>query len=334
METRPLSYYEDFGVNPDASPGQIRETYKLLVRLLHPDYHTDPGLKRAAEGQMRRINRAYAVLSDPERRRQYDHELYTPPERPAPLVIRTPNAVLIRDRFHAGPLLWICAAVLGLGIILWLATQVQIQQAQTRAQRNIPVEPPPRQQPPDRTVREPQFPRARASVNPSQPIPTTAPPHVPAPVPGVQTMAPPASDPPAFAAPQLPAPEPVHLVHNGFAGFWAYPKEKNFQRQSGQYPPQFIEASIIEHDGVIHGKYRARYYVSDRPISPNVNFEFEGKPEDGIAKIPWHGEGGSQGVLEIKLLAPDELELNWHATDFGQVLGLASGTAVLMRRPD
>jgi hypothetical protein len=129
-------------------------------------------------------------------------------------------------------------------------------------------------------------------------------------------------------------PEPAHAFRNRYAGFWAYPREKNFQRQTGQYPPQFIEASISEHDGAIKGKYRARYYVSDRPISPNVNFEFEGKPEGDGAKLPWHGEGGSQGLLEIKLLSGDELELIWHATDFGQVLGLASGTAVLMRRPD
>jgi hypothetical protein len=129
-------------------------------------------------------------------------------------------------------------------------------------------------------------------------------------------------------------PEPAHVVRDRYAGFWAYPREKNFQRQTGQYPPQFIEASISEHDGAIKGKYRARYYVSDRPISPNVNFEFEGKPEGDGAKLPWHGEGGSQGLLEIKLLSGDELELIWHATDFGQVLGLASGTAVLMRRPD
>jgi hypothetical protein len=119
-----------------------------------------------------------------------------------------------------------------------------------------------------------------------------------------------------------------------YAGVWAYPKDKSFQRQSGQFPPQFIETSISETDGVIRGKYRARYYVSDNPISPNVDFEFEGKPEGGTVKLPWHGEGGSQGELEIRLLSIDQMELIWRATEIGQTLGLAAGNAVLMRRPN
>ena len=154
-------------------------------------------------------------------------------------------------------------------------------------------------------------------------------------VPVVSPPAEPVADPPTFAAPQLPVPtQPLQALQDPYAGFWAYPKNKTFQRQTGQYPPQFIEATITEHEGSIHGKYHARYYVSDRPISPHVNFEFEGKPDGSVAKLPWHGEGGSQGLLEIRLLSAGEMELVWRATDFGQTLGLASGTAVLMRRPD
>ena len=319
-----MSYYDDFGIPPNASPEQIRETYRLLVRLLHPDQHTDPALKRAAEVQMRRFNQAYAVLADPDRRRQYDAELHAPPERPAPLVIRTPNPVVVRTQLQSGLLLWIGAAIISLGLLFWLSTQ-ESRRSESQilgAEQEKPQPPPPK-----RIVIEPQ--PARASVTP-------VPQHAPEvqPLPQVQPVTPPAYVPPTFASPQLPAPEPAHVFQSRYAGFWAYPHEKNFQRQSGQYPPQFIEASISEQDGSIHGKYRARYYVSDRPISPNVNFEFEGKPEGGVVKLPWHGEGGSQGQLEIKLLSGDEMELIWRATDFGQVLGLASGTAVLMRRPD
>jgi hypothetical protein len=329
-----VSYYEDFGLPPNAPPEQIREAYKLLVRLLHPDQQTDPALKWAAEGQMRRINRAYAVLADPERRRQYDIELITPPERPAPLVIRTPNAVVVRTQLQAAPILWIAAAVLSLGAIIWLATQGQLSQGQTHPVRTTAAEPRPQEQ--SATV---ETPLTRARTDSPLPVVTSTqrfadpePTMAPSPVPQVQT--PPPAYAPAYTAPQLPAPELARLPPNHFGGFWAYPREKNFQRQSGQYPPQYIEATITEHEGVIKGKYRARFYVSDRPISPNVNFEFEGKPEGGVAKLPWHGEGGSLGVLDIKLLSTEEMELVWRATDFGQVLGLASGTAVLMRRPD
>jgi hypothetical protein len=328
-----LSYYEDIGVSPKASPEQIREAYKLLVRLLHPDQHTDPALKRAAEGQMRRINQAYAALADPESRRRYDAELHAPPpERPVspPLVIRTPKAVVLGNQLRTGLLIWIGAAILSLGALFWLSTQAQSPPAQGRV--------PPITIAPQATknmgspVHEPPPPKAYVS-----PAPSATPQHryVPELVLQAQPVTPPPQpEPPTFASPQLPPPEPPHYAQNHFAGFWAYPKEKNFQRQTGQYPPQFIEASISERDGTIHGKYHARYYVSDRPISPNVNFEFEGKPDGGSAKLPWHGEGGSQGQIEIKLLSPGEMELIWQATDFGQTLGLASGTAVLMRRPD
>jgi DnaJ domain len=330
-----LSYYEDFGVPPSSSPEQIRETYKLLVRLLHPDQQTDPALKRAAEMQMRRINQAYGVLADPDRRRQYDADLRAPPERPAPLVIRTPSAVVVRTQLQRGPIIWLGVAVLSLGILLWLSTQAQ----SLPSHRNVPTVAAAESETvrhAEGPMREPRPERRPATPEPAPPSTQSAPEARPLTqvMPQVEPVAPPPSEPPTFASPQLPMPEPAHVFRNRYAGFWAYPREKNFQRQTGQYPPQFIEASISEHDGAIKGKYRARYYVSDRPISPNVNFEFEGKPEGDGAKLPWHGEGGSQGQLEIKLLSGDELELIWHATDFGQVLGLASGTAVLMRRPD
>jgi hypothetical protein len=335
-----VSYYEDFGLPPNASPEQIREAYKLLVRLMHPDHQTNPALKWAAEGQMRRINQAYAVLSDPERRRRYDAEPHSPPERPSPMAIRTPpNSVVVRTQLHGAPLLWLGAAVFSLGAIIWLATQGQISLGPTRTASASSGEPRAEEQ---RAVHDAPAVRTRADA----PVPETAasqesgPPEAEqaalaettTPVPEV--LAPPPSDSPTYTPPQLPAPELARLPPNHFGGFWALPHEKNFQRQSGQYLPQFIEATITEHDGLIRGKYRARYYVSDRPISPNVNFEFEGRPEGGAAKLPFHGEGGSIGILNIKLLSAEELELIWRATDVGQVLGLGSGTAVLMRRPD
>src|SRR5580658_3078720 len=68
------SYYDELGVEPDASPAQIRECFRALVRLLHPDQHVDPEVKSIAERQLRRMNGIYAVLSDPEKRRRYDAE--------------------------------------------------------------------------------------------------------------------------------------------------------------------------------------------------------------------------------------------------------------------
>lgn len=121
---------------------------------------------------------------------------------------------------------------------------------------------------------------------------------------------------------------------NRLAGFWIYPHTKEPNRDRTLYPPEFIEASIVEHDGGIHGKYRARYRISDPAISPDVNFEFDGTPGAPVTRFHWRGEGGSRGQVQIKMLSENEIEVIWSATELGQSLALASGTAVLMRRPD
>ncbi len=65
-----ITFYEELGVAPDASPEEIRDAFRALVRLLHPDQQTDSQLKQIAEKQMRKLNRIYSVLSDPEERRR------------------------------------------------------------------------------------------------------------------------------------------------------------------------------------------------------------------------------------------------------------------------
>lgn len=65
---RSSSLYEVLGVDRDAGPGEIQRAYRRLVRRCHPDVTADP---TAAE-RFREIAEAYEVLSDPQRRRQYD----------------------------------------------------------------------------------------------------------------------------------------------------------------------------------------------------------------------------------------------------------------------
>ncbi|PYT23129.1 MAG: hypothetical protein DMG57_33055 [Acidobacteria bacterium] len=81
QENPALTHYDDLGVYPSASDPEIREAYLGLVRLLHPDSHRDKNLKRFSELQMKRVSRAYAVLSDVERRKLYNAQLE---ENPAP----------------------------------------------------------------------------------------------------------------------------------------------------------------------------------------------------------------------------------------------------------
>ena len=62
-------YYEILGVDRNAGQKQIKEAYRRLAFQFHPDRHKDdPG---TAE-RMKEINESYAVLSDPNKRREYD----------------------------------------------------------------------------------------------------------------------------------------------------------------------------------------------------------------------------------------------------------------------
>src|SRR5690349_8901269 len=70
-----MTYYEELGIGPDASVPEIRQAYKLMARLLHPDAQSDPQLKAMAGRQMQRLGEIVAVLVDPGRRYRYDQSL-------------------------------------------------------------------------------------------------------------------------------------------------------------------------------------------------------------------------------------------------------------------
>lgn len=62
-------YYQVLGVKKDASADDIKREYRKLAMLHHPD--RNPGDK-TAEAKFKEITEAYAVLSDPKKRQQYD----------------------------------------------------------------------------------------------------------------------------------------------------------------------------------------------------------------------------------------------------------------------
>ena len=71
MSTEKKDYYEVLGVPKDATEEQIRKAYKKLALRWHPD--KNPDNKKEAEEKFKEINEAYSVLSDPQKRNNYDN---------------------------------------------------------------------------------------------------------------------------------------------------------------------------------------------------------------------------------------------------------------------
>lgn len=68
------NYYEILEVNKNASPEIIEKAYKTLVKKYHPDLQQDEN-KNKYEEKIKKINEAYDILSDPEKRKKYDLNL-------------------------------------------------------------------------------------------------------------------------------------------------------------------------------------------------------------------------------------------------------------------
>lgn len=69
MAEQKRDYYEVLGVDKNADDAAIKKAYRVLAKKYHPDMN--PGDKNA-EQKFKEASEAYAVLSDPEKRRQYD----------------------------------------------------------------------------------------------------------------------------------------------------------------------------------------------------------------------------------------------------------------------
>ncbi len=112
------NFYETLGIATSASPDDVRTAYRRLARKYHPDRYEGRG---DSADIMARINQAYAVLSDPHARSEYNALLR--PTRPAPM---GPSAAEIaaRDK-KPWVMLWIITSLIVLAVG-WVAVRTLV----------------------------------------------------------------------------------------------------------------------------------------------------------------------------------------------------------------
>lgn len=106
------NYYEILGVSIGASREDVVRAYRRLALRFHPDVQP-PERKQWAEEQMKRVNAAYAVLGDPEKRARYNVAF-----------VRSLDALFVRRRRYSqrrkrtvNAIFWVLAAAsLALGM--------------------------------------------------------------------------------------------------------------------------------------------------------------------------------------------------------------------------
>jgi DnaJ-domain-containing protein 1 len=123
-------HYTLLGLTREADATAIKERYRSMMRLTHPDFATTPGAATWPADAATRINQAYEALSSPERRRAYDEAAQPPASRPTPgeiVATRAPSAVPAQRRGDSRRILRHLAAGFGAlaaiaVVALWAAT--------------------------------------------------------------------------------------------------------------------------------------------------------------------------------------------------------------------
>ena len=339
-----ITYYEQLGVEDTASATEIRDAFRALVRLLHPDQQTDPQLKEMAESQMRKLNRIHAVLSDSARRTAYDQSLNA--DRHGPVIVFSGSDGNLKKLLMRGGS--VAAVLTGALLLIWfIATgsnpEVRGQEARLpllgktsyaadleagdqimRLRDQLRTAERERDSALEQLGRlgkktGPALARGRAAH--AQTASSSAPPDASTP-----------GGPAQVASAALPMPDEPGFNAAQFAGLWVYSKGSASPGGKSQYPPEFIEVTMTEKNGALHGQYHSRYQVLDHAISPDVDFVFNGTPNGTALNCAWEGPGGASGQLTMKLMPASTVEIAWNAKELGSTQWLVNGTATLIKK--
>ena len=344
-----MTYYEEMGIGPDASPDEVRQAYKAMARLLHPDGQTDPKLRALAEGQMKRLSEVVRILSDPQARREYDAGLSGGDRTGLRLgevrrrgLVGRPQGVPIWVNWAVQNWFWVSLTAVVLAAGTWYFAAADTGDG-GKAAAPLPIAAAmPAQSPGPRTVkaatqaakaiiRDDQPAEARVKLaKPAAPETAAAAPEDPLPV------APPVQPPIASELPVAAKPAPVRQVvianESPFAGDWLYAPSQEEAPAAGQYAATYIELVLQEQTGKLVGHYWAQYSIPDKAISPEVRLQVEGTPSaEKSARLEWTAGDGAKGEMELKLGPSNLITVRWWTTVFGNRDALRSGTALLFR---
>lgn len=89
MSAPGTTHYQRLGLPPLATPDEIRQAFRRRSKQLHPDTAVLPAAE--ATRAFRDLQEAYAILSDPDRRRAYDRQLAIDSPRPAAVTLPRPS---------------------------------------------------------------------------------------------------------------------------------------------------------------------------------------------------------------------------------------------------
>jgi curved DNA-binding protein CbpA len=121
MPTPEQDPYAVLGVTRNATPDEIKAAYRERVAKYHPDRHQGNPLEELAAAKLAEINRAYEILSDPERRTAYDRGQ---PVYPRPVASPFDNMSFGGSRKKRPGWLYVLGLILLLPLLIRLAVVV------------------------------------------------------------------------------------------------------------------------------------------------------------------------------------------------------------------
>ena len=325
QENQTLTHYDDLGVPTGASDEEIRQAYLKLIGLLRPDLQREPSLKRFAENQMKRVSRAFAVLSDAERRAKYDAQLAETAgvDRDADALSKSHRrSIPVRGIITLGWLICAFAGAIGIGWYVSEQSSASPVPAQISAAAPVQIAPTP--------VAVEANPAAQDNASELDSLRS-------------ELAATKAERDRAFEQLTLQnkeldflssriaaVPQPVRNGCSRFSGVWLLPKPK-ITPVSSAYTPEAVDLVVSEREGGIQGRYRARYPGMGTVEALVVHFYIEGKCQDDMVNAVWNAEGG-KGEIQLRLKADTTLQLVWTLPEAGTSRGPTSGTLLLVRR--